>query len=85
MSSDWLSVIWHTYREEKKAAKAAVVSLLLGLIGWISIIWIVDTSYYLMIPDLAGNIVGSYFGIRFSGAPLPIAIWLGFKKKEDKE
>lgn len=84
VSNDWMSVEWHEAREKNRPIKGAIVALLLGLIGWLSIIWVVADSYWLMLPDLLGNIVGSYFGIKHYHGPLPIAVALGLSKKPEK-
>ena len=72
VSNDILSVKWHESREKGNAIMAAVESFFLGLIAWASIIWVVDTSYWLMVPDLIGNVVGSYVGVRKTIAPLAV-------------
>ena len=85
VSNDWFSVLWHEAREKNQPIRGAIVAVTLGLIGWLSIIWVIDDSRWLMIPDLLGNLVGSYYGIKHYHAPLPIAIALGLAKKPEKE
>jgi hypothetical protein len=64
VSSDWLSVIWHRARENGESTLGALLAVLLGLIGWLSIYWVVKTSVWLILADLIGTYVGSYFGIK---------------------
>lgn len=87
-SSDWLSVQWQTARENNQPFRGAVLAVLLATIGWCSVIWIVADSYLLMLPDLLGGAVGSYFGIKFAHEPLSVTPagvifrLLNLKKKE---
>ena len=83
VSNDWLSVIWHEARENNKPLKSSIVAVFLGLIAWLAIIWIVDQSYWLMLPDLVGTAVGSYLGVKYHHEPLPIAIALNFRRRPD--
>ena len=71
-SSDWLSVRWQRAREQNLPLRGAVLSIILSTIGWLSVIWIVADSYLLMVPDLIGAAVGSYFGIKQAHQPLSV-------------
>lgn len=85
ISNDLFSVKWHEYREKKEPLKGGIISVVLGVIAWFALIWVVDESRWLMVPDLIGTFVGSYYGIKYHHAPLPIAIALGFYKSPEKE
>lgn len=87
MSSDWLVIHWHEARENKEPFRGAYLAFIMGVIGWLSFIWVLNTSIWLAGPDLVGTVLGSYFGIKYRHAPLPIAVALGFssKPKEDEE
>jgi len=69
-SSDWLSVFWQKARETNKPIRGAILAVTLAAIGWLSVIWVVADSHWLMLPDLLGGAVGSYCGIRSSHEPL---------------
>jgi len=79
--NDWLAVLWHEAREKGRPLKGAVLGVALGLIGWLSLIWVVNDSVWLMLPDLVGTFIGSYYGIKHYHTPLPLAIALGLSKK----
>ena len=81
VSSDWFGVQWHEAREKKEPIRGAYIALIMGVIGWLSFIWVLNTSFWLVFPDLLGSVVGSYYGIKHHHAPLPIAIALGFNSK----
>jgi hypothetical protein len=85
VSNDWFGILWHEARENKEPVKGAILAFILGTIAWLSLIWVVDSSYWLAIPDLMGTVVGSYYGIKYHHAPLPIAIALGFHRGTKKE
>lgn len=63
---------WQTARENNKPIQGAGLAILLGIISWLSIIWIVEDSYWFMLPDLLGSAVGSYFGIHTAHDPLNV-------------
>lgn len=77
VSNDMFSIKWHEYREKRMPFRGAVVSVILGAIAWMSLIWVINDSVWLMLPDLLGTYVGSYYGIKYHHAPLPIAVALG--------
>ena len=92
VSNDWLSVAWHEARENNRPVKGAVMGVLLGIISWLSIIWVVADSRWLMVPDLIGTAVGSYYGIKHHHYPLwkatPGGLLLqlmGLTNRENKE
>lgn len=85
IGNDLLSVKWHEARENREPFKGAFLSIGLGLIAWLALIWVVNESRWLMVPDLLGTFVGSYYGIKYHHAPLPIAIALGFYKGPEIE
>ena len=59
--NDWLSVQWHVARERGWPFRGALVAVLLGTLGWLSIWWVVTQSVYLILADIAGTAVGSYW------------------------
>ena len=81
VSNDWFAVQWHEAREKKEPIRGAYLALIMGIVGWLSFIWVLNTSIWLAVPDLIGTIIGSYYGIKYHHAPLPIAIALGFSSK----
>lgn len=85
VSSDWFAIQWHEAREKKEPIRGAYIAFIMGVIGWLSFIWVLNTSFWLAGPDLVGTVVGSYFGIKNHHAPLPIAIALGFNSKPKDE
>lgn len=87
ISNDWFAVQWHEAREKKEPIRGAYIALIMGVIGWLSFIWVLKVTFWLAVPDLIGTVVGSYYGIKYHHAPLPIAIALGFtsKPKEEEE
>jgi len=62
--NDWLSVLWHRYREEGNPVMGSLVAVFLGLIGWLAIWWIVNDSIWLVGADLVGTAIGSYIAIE---------------------
>lgn len=64
IGNDWLSILWHKYREESRAFMGALVAVALGAIAWLTIIWVGWESHWLLVPDVVGTAVGSYYGIR---------------------
>ena len=72
VSNDWLSVSWHDARENNKPLKGALVGAILGLIAWLSIVWVVADNRWLMVPDILGTAVGSYLGIKLYHEPLKV-------------
>lgn len=61
IGNDWLSVQWHRSRENGWPLWGAMVAVALGLISWLSIWWVVTDSPYLMLADLAGTAIGTYW------------------------
>lgn len=85
IGNDLLSVKWHEARENKQPLYGAFLSVGLGIIAWLALIWVVNEGIWLMVPDLLGTFIGSYYGIKYHHAPLPIAIALGFYKNPEKK
>jgi len=85
LSNDWFAIKWHAAREKGEPIRGAYIAFVMGAIGWISFIWVLNTSFWLAVPDLIGNVVGSYYGIKHFNAPLPIAIALGFASKPETD
>jgi hypothetical protein len=83
IGNDLFSVKWHEAREKGRPLLGAFVGVILGTVGWMSLIWVVADSIWLMVPDLVGTAIGSYLGIKWQHAPLPVAIALGFYRKPD--
>jgi hypothetical protein len=75
--NDWFAIQWHKAREENDPVMGAVWGVTLGLIGWLAFKWVLHDAFWLMLPDLLGTAVGSYFGIKHHHAPLPFLAILG--------
>lgn len=85
IGSDWFAVKWHEARENKDPLMGVIWAIILAAIGWLSFIWVMTSSLWLAVPDLIGTAIGSYYGIKYHHAPLPLAAALGFYKKQEIE
>lgn len=68
VANDDLNVQWHLAREQVRPVKGGLISLAMGVIAWIPYLLFVTTSnWQIIVADLAGNYVGSHFGILRHG------------------
>lgn len=74
VGNDWLSILWHKYREERNPIATSIVAMLLGTIGWLAILWVAVDNRWLMIPDIIGTGIGSYFGVKYHYERDPIKV-----------
>lgn len=65
VANDDLNVQWHVARRKKWALRGANISLAMGIIAWFPFVLLVTSNnWQIIVADLAGNWVGSFFGIR---------------------
>jgi len=62
--NDDLNVQWHIARIKVQPHRGGRVSVAMGIIGYLPYVLLLTTSnWQIIVADLAGNYVGSYFGI----------------------
>lgn len=64
VGNDWLSVLWHRAREEGRPIFGAFIAMLLGAVGWLAILWVTLDSAWLMVPDILGTGIGTYYSFK---------------------
>jgi len=63
--NDDLNVQWHKAREKVLPIRGGNISLAMGVIAWLPyILFVTMFNWQIILADLAGNWVGSYFGIK---------------------
>ena len=68
VANDDLNVQWHIAREQVKPVRGGLISLAMGVIAWVPYLLFVTTSnWQIVVADLAGNYVGSHYGILRHG------------------
>lgn len=62
---DVMSIRWQTAREQGNAKLGAHTASLLGVINWLPFILFVTTqNWQIIVADVLGNWIGSYWGIK---------------------
>jgi uncharacterized membrane protein len=68
VANDDLNVQWHIARRKVQPVRGGLISLAMGVIAWIPYLLFVTTNnWQIIVADLAGNYVGSHFGILRHG------------------
>ena len=63
--NDDLAVQWHRAREREESFKAANISLIMGILAWIPyVLLFVSNNWQIVVADILGNWVGSYWSIE---------------------
>jgi hypothetical protein len=62
-SLDFLTTLWYKAANAKKAAKAGALSAMIGGLGTFAVFSVVHDPL-LIVADLAGSFVGSYYGVK---------------------
>jgi len=70
--NDDLNVQWHLARINVRPIRGGCISLAMGIIAWLPyILFVASGNWQIIVADLAGNWVGSYFGIKRHGVVEP--------------
>lgn len=68
VANDDLNVQWHKAREQIAPIRGGNISLIMGIIAWLPyILFVATNNWQIIVADLAGNWVGSYWGIKRHG------------------
>ena len=66
--NDDLNIQWHLARVRVRPHRGGCLSVAMGVIGWLPYILLLTMSnWQIIVADLSGNYVGSYFGILRHG------------------
>lgn len=71
-SNNWIQDIAAAHREENHPIRGALYLSALGLMAWLSMMWVLLDSRYLVIPDVIGVGIGSFLEIKYANNNLDV-------------